>query len=86
MASINEIVGQLQTAIDEINDTLGAAAAAVSTTEELQAQMAASGMQDKVAALAGLKDALEKLSGHVTGGLDLANEAITQARAIGTGD
>jgi hypothetical protein len=85
MASIGEIVGQLQTVIDEINDTVTAAAAAASTTDELQGQMAAADMQDKVAALGALKDTIEKLSGHVAGGLDIANEAITQARAIGTG-
>jgi len=84
MAAISEIVAQLQTAIDEINEATNAASNAGSGTDDLRNVMAAGEIQDKVAELNQLKDTIEKLSGQLAGSVDIANEAIEQAKAVGT--
>jgi hypothetical protein len=85
VASISEIVSELQAVLDSIDSTATQVAGAGSTTEEIQGQMAAADMQDKVAALAALKDTIDELSTHIAAGKDLADNAITQAHAIGSG-
>lgn len=83
MATVDEIVTALQTAIDELNNSISAASNAESKTGDLEAQMSAAGIQDKAAELANVKSLIEKARTHLMGGSDLLDEAINSARAAG---
>jgi hypothetical protein len=83
MASVDGIVTALQTAIDELNNSISVTAGAESQTEDLGAQMSAAGIQDKAAELANVKSAVERARTHLMGGSDLLDEAINLARASG---
>jgi hypothetical protein len=83
MASIDEIVSQLQSAIDQVNETVGALNSAESDAGEMQSQMASMGVEDKAAAFGGVRDAIEKARDHLSGSTDLIEEAINQAKAAG---
>lgn len=85
MASVSDIISELQGVLDELDDAVRAASSAASTTDEVRNQMAAADMHDKVAVLGSLKEAIDKLSAHISGGVDLANDTIAQARAISGG-
>jgi hypothetical protein len=67
---------QIDAAITSIN-------AAESAADELQGQMAAAGVQDKVAELAAVKDAIESTRTHLLGGADLAHQAVDLTKAAG---
>lgn len=83
MASIDEIVTQLQTATDQVNESIQSLRGAESDTGELQSQMAAVGMQDKVEILSAVKDAIENARNHMASGVDLIEEAMNQAKSAG---
>lgn len=83
MASVDEIVTALRTAIDELNESIGATSTAESETGDLASQMAAAGVQDKAAEFAAAKDAIEKARIHLAGGSDLLNQAIDLVRSAG---
>lgn len=81
MASIDEVMSELQGAADEVDGTIQTLTRAESDTGETQGQMAALGFDDKVEHLAAVKDAIEKARDHLAGGKDLIEEALNQARA-----
>ena len=83
MASVDEIVTALQTAIDELNESISATSNAESETGEMASQMAALGVQDKATEFSAAKDAIEKARVHLAGGSDLLDEAINLIRAAG---
>lgn len=83
MASIDEIVNQLQSAIDQVNEAVQSLNGAESDTAQLQSQMAAVGMQDKMEILGGVKDAVENARNHLVGGVDLIEEAMNQTKSAG---
>jgi hypothetical protein len=83
VASIEEIVNQIQSATDKIDEAVSSLSAAESDAEELQGQMAAFGVQDKAQELLAVKDAIEKAKTHLLGGADLTNEASDLAKSAG---
>jgi hypothetical protein len=83
MASIDEIVSQLQSATDQVNEAVQRLNGAESDVEEMQGQMAGMGIGDKAAVLGGVRDAIEKARNHLAGGVDLIEEAMNQAKAAG---
>jgi hypothetical protein len=85
MASTEDIVTALQTALDELEASIGATSAAVTEAEEMAAQMAAAAVQDKAVEFAAVKDAIETARAHLAGGTDLLNTAMEQAKAAGGG-
>ncbi len=81
MASVDQIVTILQTAIDELSDSIRAASSAESETDDLMGQMSAAGVQDKAQEFSLAKDAIEKARVHLAGGSDLLDEAINLVKA-----
>jgi 2-methylisocitrate lyase-like PEP mutase family enzyme len=82
MASIDEIVDKLQSAIDKVNEAVQSVNAAESDAGDMQSQMAAMGIQDKVEVLGSVKDAIERARNHLSGGTDLTEEAMSQAKSV----
>jgi vacuolar-type H+-ATPase subunit E/Vma4 len=83
VASIDEIVSQLQSATDQVNESIQSLSGAESDTGELQSQMSAAGMQDKVEILGAVKDAIENVRNHLATGVDLIEESMNQAKSAG---
>ncbi|MEN3307255.1 MAG: hypothetical protein V7603_3457 [Micromonosporaceae bacterium] len=83
MASIDEIVDQLQRATDQVNEAVQSLNAAESDAGEMQSQMAAMGVQDKVEVFASVRDAVEKARNHLSGSVDLIDEATSAAKSAG---
>jgi hypothetical protein len=83
MASVDEIVTALQTAIDKLGESITATSSAESDTSDLAAQMAGLGVQDKATEFAAVKDAIEKARVHLAGGSGLLDEAMNLVRAAG---
>jgi exonuclease VII small subunit len=83
VASVDEIVTALQSAIDELNDSISATSTAESGTEDMISLQSAAGVQDKVQAFSVAKDAIEKARQHLSGGSDLLDEAINAVKAAG---
>ena len=60
MASVDEIVTALQTAIDKLGESISATSGAESDAGDMAAQMAELGVQDKATEFAAAKDAIER--------------------------
>jgi uncharacterized protein YoxC len=82
MSAIDEVIAALQGVIDELNDTSNAANAAASKTDEAVNQAVALGATATVAGLTTVKESIEKLSQQVHGTIDIANDTISQVRAV----
>lgn len=85
MSAIDEVIASLQGVIDELNDTSNAANAAAAKTDEAVNQAVALGATATVAGLTTVKESIEKLSQQVYGTIDIANDTISQARAVAEG-
>jgi hypothetical protein len=83
VASVDELVTSLRAVADKVDEAVAGAGAAKSVCENIIAQMAAAGIQDKVAQLTAVKTAIEALQAHLVGRTDLAEQAATQARDAG---
>ena len=83
MASVDEIVTALQSALDELNDSISATTTAESETNDMINLQSAAGVHDKVEAFSAAKDAIEKARTHLAGGSDLLNAAMNLVKAAG---
>jgi hypothetical protein len=81
MASIDEIVSRLQSATDQVNESIQALSGAESDAGEMQSHMASMGIEDKAAVLGGVREAIGKARDHLAGGAGLIEEAMSQAKA-----
>jgi hypothetical protein len=82
VASIEEIISTLQQAQNAVNQAIAACGAAIERTGQMQSQMAAAGVRDKVQQLAVAKNAIEKYRAHLGGSNELANQAINLVKAV----
>lgn len=83
VASIEEIITTLQQAGNAVNAALTACGAAIQKTGELQSQMAAAGVRDKVQQLALAKNEIEKYRAYLGGSNQPATQAINAVKAAG---
>jgi hypothetical protein len=83
VASIEEIISTLQQAMSAVNNAIAATGAAMQRTSDLQGQLAAAGVRDKVQQLAAAKTEIEKYRAHLGGSNELANRAINMVKAVG---
>jgi len=85
MSAIDEVIAALQAVIDELNDTTNAASGAATKTDEAVTQAVALGATGAVAGLTAVKDSIDKLTQQVHATIDIANDTISQARAVADG-
>jgi hypothetical protein len=83
LPTIQEIVGRLQSADQKITETIQLLGQAENAAAQMQQQFAGMGVQDKAAQLAGVREAIKKVSQHQAGGHELATQAMTQAKQAG---
>jgi len=83
VASIEEIIAQLQGAGLKAAESVQLLNAAENTAGQIQAQMAAAGVRDKVAKFAAVKDSIARTRQHLLGGDELINQSMNHARAAG---
>lgn len=83
MSSIEEIISTVQQAQNMVNQATEATGAAIERTGQMQGQMAAAGVRDKVQQLAVAKDAIEKYRAYLGGSNEPANQAINLVKAVG---
>lgn len=81
MSAIDDLVGTLQSVIDELDNAKSTSSAARSETEEAQAKAAALPAHAVVAGLALVKDDIDRLIQQIAAAVDTANEAINHASA-----
>lgn len=85
MSAIDEVIAALQAVIDELDDTTNAANGAATKTDEAVTQAVALGATGAVAGLTMVKDSIDKLTQQVHATIDIANDTISQARAVADG-
>lgn len=83
VASIEEIIATLQQAMNAANQAVAVCNAAEQKTGQLQGQLAAAGVRDKVGQLAAAKNEIEKYRAYLSGSNELANRAIGLVKAAG---
>ncbi len=83
MASIETIIGQLQTSAQKVNESVQVLVAADNSAAQLQAQLAGSGIRDKAAALAQVRDSIRKTQQYLAGGREMLNQLMNQAKQAG---
>jgi hypothetical protein len=81
-ASIGEIISTVQQAVNAVNNAVTACGAAIQQTSDLQSQLAAAGVRDKVQQVALAKDAIEKYPG-ASGRLGRTGQPRHQSRQSG---
>ena len=82
VSSIEEIISTVQQAQNMVNQAIAATGAAIERTGQMQGQMAAAGVRDKVQQLAVAKDAIEKYRAYLGGSNEPANQAINLVKAV----
>jgi len=85
MSAIDEVIIALQAVADELNDATNAATNATAKADDAVTQAVALGATAAVAGLSAVKESIEKLNQQVQGTIDIANDTITQARAVADG-
>lgn len=83
MASVADILGQLQAAGQKLAEGVHALGVADQVAATLQTHMAAAGVQDKVAAFARTRESIQRTRQHLIAGQDLISQSINQAKAAG---
>lgn len=83
MASIEEIINRLQSAGQKINESVQMLNAAENAAGQLQSQMAAAGVQDKVAKFAQVKESIAKARQHLQGSTEMVNQSGNVAKSAG---
>jgi hypothetical protein len=85
MSAIDEVITALQSVIDELNDASNATGTARAEADDAVAQAVALGATHVVAGLTAVKDSIDKLTQQVAATVDLANDAISHAKAVADG-
>jgi hypothetical protein len=85
MASISQIAVELRSAAAEIVAAQTAASAADAAAEALHRSLLTAGMEASATDVGTLRQTVERLTGHLAAGRDMAAELILQALAIGGG-
>ncbi|GAA5198420.1 hypothetical protein GCM10023322_71790 [Rugosimonospora acidiphila] len=83
MASIDEIIGRIQAASQKVNEAAQSLDAAENTARQLQAAMAAVGVQDKAAQFAQVENVIQGARQHLLGNQEMTNQAINLAKQAG---
>jgi methyl-accepting chemotaxis protein len=83
MATTQEILGQIQSAQQKITEGIQTLAAAENGAAQMAQQMGALGVQDKAAQFGQVRESIKKVSQHLAGGKELANQAMTQTKQAG---
>jgi hypothetical protein len=81
MASLDELMAQLQQLNQRIAEAINAAKAAGQGAEQIQGQFLALGAQAHVAALAQIRQGIEQVQKQLHGNIDLGNQLITMTKA-----
>lgn len=81
MGAVDDALTALQRALDQTNEAIGAAGEAESEAEDAVGQMVAAGVDDKAQEVQAFQDAIEKARVHLSGGVDLVEEAIGLGQA-----
>jgi ABC-type transporter Mla subunit MlaD len=85
MSAIDDLVGTLQSVINELDDARSTGGSAKSEAEEVQLRAAAVPAHAVVAGLEVVKDDLDRLMQQISAAIDSANDAITHAKAAADG-
>jgi hypothetical protein len=85
MSAIDDLVGTLQSVIDELDDARNAGGHAQTETDQVQAKAAAVPAHAVVAGLEIVKNDLDRLLREISTAIDTAHEAITHAKAAADG-
>lgn len=83
MASVDDILGQLQAAGQKLAEGVHTLSVADQIAATLPTQMAVAGVQDKVAAFARTRESIQRTRQHLVVGQDLISQSISQAKAAG---
>jgi hypothetical protein len=83
VASIEEIIGRLQSANAKIGESVQMLSAAENAAGQLQSQMAAAGVQDKVAKFAQVKESIARARQHLQGGTQMVDQSANAAKSAG---
>ncbi|GAA5198434.1 hypothetical protein GCM10023322_71860 [Rugosimonospora acidiphila] len=83
VASIDQIISQLQSADQKVNEGMQLLSAAENAAGQLQSQMASVGVQDKAAQFAQVRESIQRIQQHLQGSGELTNQSINMAKSAG---
>lgn len=83
VASVEEIIGWLQSTGQKISEGSQMLNAAENAAGQLQSQMTAAGVRDKAAKFAQVKDSIAKARQHLQGSTEMLSQSATAAKAAG---
>lgn len=81
MANLDELIDQLQQAIDQIDSAISSVRAGEDDAGEMQSQFSALGAEDKASQLAAIKDGADSWRTQLQGAVDTGNKLIEQIKA-----
>jgi hypothetical protein len=81
MASLDELMAQLQQVNERVAEAVNAANAAGQGAERIQGQFMALGAQAQVAAVAQIRQGIEQIQKQLHGNIDLGSQLITLTKA-----
>jgi hypothetical protein len=82
MASVEEVVAIIQQAQQQVANGVSACSNALAKATQLQQQLAAAGVRDKVAQLNVAKAEIEKFRTHIASSNELSNNSINATKAV----
>jgi conjugal transfer/entry exclusion protein len=82
VASLNELIGQVQQAIDQIEQAIGTAQAAEDSAGQLQSMYAGMDDEHKAGMMAGVKDAVEAWRGSLQGAIGQGRQLVQQVEGV----
>lgn len=85
MASLDELIHEIQGVVDEIDSTMTSVGAVENNAEELQSQMIGIGLEDKAQHMGAVRDGADQLRNQLQGCSDSAKELISLVEAAKTG-
>jgi hypothetical protein len=82
MASLDELISQLQQVNDKIDEAVSQAGSAEDEAGELQSQFAGMGAEAQASVVASIKDGIESWRNQLHGAKDSGNQLIEQVKAV----
>ena len=81
MASLDELIQEIQGVVDQIEQTVNSVGGVENSAEELQSQFSALGVEDKAQHMSQVKDGADQVRSQLQGAADSAKELISQVEA-----
>src|SRR5439155_7724894 len=81
VASLDELIGEIQGVVDQIEQTINGVGGVENNAEELQSQFAGLGVEDKAQHMSAVRDGADQWRTQLQGAADTGKDLISQVEA-----